>query len=552
MHNLRLRRIVSYEAAAAAVRVSEAPLGTSVGLHRMKKVPVFISYHGTDILIARELKSSLERLSADFEVFLDRDSIAPSAEFEEEIASQIKRSEWFLIVCTGFPRADADMMWSFFEAGQFRATLTGNLVKEVNKRIVCVFDREPPAILEKFQGVKVVGEQLSGALIDTTTIAAKDNIQFDDSSIFNLFVRMLGNAPNAPLRDTKDRIVREIMREESLKLIKLFAAAGIGAKVDERSLQPRISFDLLPNEMLTAETPVRGYDGSLQSLFGIDSEMTTWGQLISMSNGGRTGKPLWVSDVEDASTAIMRKTIPDSLSNKCVLRNAVYRVYVSRYEVFKNEKRSIFVVFLPATNRNFDLSRSTSTLLSSLILSVRFREQLIPMARQLAGRDIAALSEAAHTFYRTLSAIEIEALQFGLTISDAVPGDDAPLTMVFSDKEKKAVIRNSIDTWSQDRKEIERMFIEVPFDSVSRADVRRCSDSLRAILKRVEPRNREFIELISEELMSHVKNRAERVPRKDVSKTRSAKTNIGRNVTKAKRTAKARAARPTKKSIRKR
>ena len=178
-------------------------------------VPIFISYHGSDLEIAKELSTSLKKLSEEFTVFLDKYSIAPGERFEPKIADEIKKAEWFLIVCTGFPRRDADMMWSFFEAGQFRATLREPLASEANKRIVCVFDNEPPSILSMFQGVKVCGKQRSGAKIDLSAPLPKNNSQLDNSAIYDLLERMLKNKPEAALRDVTDLSTKEMLREDN-------------------------------------------------------------------------------------------------------------------------------------------------------------------------------------------------------------------------------------------------------------------------------------------------------------------------------------------------
>jgi len=242
-------------------------------------VPVFISYHGTDFAIARELRTSLLRLSDDFDVFLDRDTIARGAEYKRVIAAKIKEAEWFVIVCTGFPRRDADMMWSFYEAGQFQATLRDSLANEANKRIVCVFDSEPPSILSEFQGVQVSEKQRSGQPIDMS-LRPGQNIQLDDSAIYNFLEQMITNSPDQPLRAVGTTSAREMLREESHKLITQFLAAGSHVIVEEKSLQPRISFELLADTKLSPQTAVKSYDASLRQLFGIESEETTWADIV--------------------------------------------------------------------------------------------------------------------------------------------------------------------------------------------------------------------------------------------------------------------------------
>lgn len=401
------------------------------------QVPVFISYHGTDIAIAKELSTSLKKLSDTFDVFLDKYSIGPGEDYEVRIAEEIKRAEWFLIVCTGFPRRDADMMWSFFEAGQFRATLKKSLVPEANKRIVCIFDDEPPSILSMFQGVKVCGKQRTGSNIDMSTTLAKDNIQLDDSAIFSLLERMLKNSPETPLRDVNTSSTKEMLREESHKLIKLFELARPQDLIDEKSLQPKISFELAPGGRITPDTLVKGYDKSLRDLFSIETDETTWGRVCGICSTANGGKPAWLSDIEAAAADIMLDNTPANVGNKCILEGKIYQVIVARYEIYKDGRRIIYVVFLQVTSQPFDLTRRSSTLLSSLILSIRFREQLIPMRKVLKKEKPASLAALLQSFYRLLVAIEMEARQFGLVVDSAIPDEEAPLAAVFTDKKKR-------------------------------------------------------------------------------------------------------------------
>ena len=276
---------------------------------------------------------------------MDKYSIGPGEDYEVRIAEEIKRAEWFLVVCTGFPRRDADMMWSFFEAGQFRATLKKSLVPEANKRIVCIFDDEPPSILSMFQGVKVCGKQRTGSNIDMSTTLAKDNIQLDDFAIFSLLERMLKNSPETPLRDVNTSSTKEMFREESHKLIKLFELARPQDLIDEKSLQPKISFELAPGGRITPDTLVKGYDKSLRDLFSIETDETTWGRVCGICSTANGGKPAWLSDIEAAAADIMLDNTPANVGNKCILEGKIYRVIVARYEIYKDGRRIIVCGF---------------------------------------------------------------------------------------------------------------------------------------------------------------------------------------------------------------
>jgi TIR domain len=468
-------------------------------------VPVFISYHGTDVEIARALRTSLLRLSGAFDVFLDRDSIAQGANYEQLIRDKIRDAEWFVIVCTGLPRR-SDMEWSYFEAGQFRATLKDTLAAEADKRMVCIFDDEPPSILSKFQGVQVSTKQRGGKTIDML-LRAGENIQLDDSAIFNLLEQMIRNAPGQPLRDLTAASTREMLREESHKLITLFLAAGGGTLVKETSLQPRISFELPAGASLSPQTVVRGYEGSLNLLFGILSkseeiEETTWADVIKSCCTANGGKPAWLSDIEVAAAEIMEDRAPPNSANKCLLENVIYRVITARYQVYKDHRRVIYIVFLPESRQPFDLTRRSSTLLSSMILSIRFREQLIPMAKPLGAQPSA---EMLQNFYRLLLAIEMEALQFGLVIESKIPDEESPLAAAFTNNRDRNIIRDRINEWVPDRSMIEKIFVDEPLDLKVPGDVAKGAAVIAGILEKIAHVNASFIEMIAEELLAQIK-----------------------------------------------
>ena len=297
----------------------------------MDKVPVFISYHGADYTLAKQIKTSLKRLSDDFDVFLDRESNQLGGDYEEKIAKEIARAEWFLIVCTGLPRRDADMLESFYEAGQFRATLPQRLTgEEADKRIVTLFDTAPPAMLARFQGVRVDGHQLNRSSINMDDPPANENTQFDNTAIFRLLKDMLDNKGGTPLRDTNSDDINGLIREESKKIITSFENST-SVYLRETTLQPRIAYELQLGGSLTDDTEVRGFDGSLRNLFSIDPETTTWRSIVSICSRKNGSKPVWLSAVEASAKVIGAGEVPDLLSQKCFLKGVVYRVFTSRF-----------------------------------------------------------------------------------------------------------------------------------------------------------------------------------------------------------------------------
>ena len=217
-----------------------------------------------------------------------------------------------------------------------------------------------------------------------------------------------------------------------------------------------------------------------------------------------------------AAADILADRTPANHGNKCILENVIYRVIVARYEVYKDSRRAIYVVFLPVSTQPFDLTKSSSTLLSSLILSMRFREQIIPMATVLkeAKNSPERLGGLLQEFYRLLVAVEMEARQFGLALDSDIPGDEAPLTMVVKNRQRRRIIQTSIDDWAADRLRIEGMFVARPINFHSGEQAQQCAQQIVDILEGINDINATFIELITTELLARIRERDRGLPLK--------------------------------------
>jgi TIR domain len=465
-------------------------------------VPVFISYHGPDYDIAQEIANSLEALTKKskkrFDVFVDKISIAPGDDFRSVIRDALASAHWFLIVCTGFPRPDADMAWSFFEAGQFSATLPPELTKEANRRMVCLYDNEIPSILAPLQGVKVSTRQKSSAKIDLTMPSIRTNSQYDETYIYTLFSDMLNNAPLSAIRDVGEESVKEDIREQCHKIINLFESSGKSYPIDDRPLQPRIWYELALGGSINNDTKVYGDNDSLNTLFSISTEETTWGAILNLIMKPGEPKPLWARDVEIAALSLAKDIIPETSTTKGILKSHVYSVFTARYQVFKDKRKCVYVVFLESAARPFDLKRASGTLLSALILGVRFRERLIPMYQKFVPDN--NFEEVLLSFYRELQAVEIEALQYGLNADVSNP-DDYPILTVIRDASRRETVEKGLKQWSKDRAEITKMFVsceELPKNaSVFGA-------RLSKILEETAPLNSDFIQVMTEELKDQI------------------------------------------------
>ena len=390
------------------------------------------------------------------------------------------------------------MAWSFFEAGQFSATLPGALAKEAGRRMVCLYDKEIPSILAPLQGVKVTTTQKSGAKIDMDMPAIRTNSQYDETYIYSLFEDMLNNKPLGPIRDVSENSVKEDIREQCHKIISLFEASG-GYPVDDRPLQPRIWYELALGGNMNNETKIHGDNDSLNTLFSIATKETTWGAILNLSAKAGEPKPLWAQDVESAALSLASDINPKTSTSKSVLKGRVYCVFTPRYQVFKDRRKCVYVGFLESVPRPFDLNRASGLLLSALILGVRFRERLIPMHKQFEEAD-ANFEDILISFYRELQAVEIEALQYGLN-SDVSNPDDYPILTIIREPSRRENVEKGIKQWSKDRKEITSMFMS---SAELSKNARVYGDKLSKILQETAPINSAFIQVMSEELEDQI------------------------------------------------
>jgi hypothetical protein len=217
---------------------------------------------------------------------------------------------------------------------------------------------------------------------------------------------MLNNKPLTPIRDVLEDSVKEDIREQCHKIINLFESSGVSYPIDDRPLQPRIWYELGVGGSVNSETKISGDNDSLNTLFSISTNETTWGVILNLIMKVGEPKPLWAHDVESAALSLASDIIPETSPSKCVLKGRVYSVFTARYEVFKDKRKCVYVVFVESAARPFDLRRASGILLSALILGVRFRERLIPMSK-LFEAD-ANFEEILIRFYRELQAVEIE------------------------------------------------------------------------------------------------------------------------------------------------
>ena len=210
-----------------------------------------------------------------------------------------------------------------------------------------------------------------------------------------------------------------------------------------------------PSQGLTPDTEIDGGEGTtnLATIFGITGRYTTWKHIKGNALSIYKMEPVWISDLEEAALKLASNNVPIQPITLCLAKDGNFYVpIVARYELFRSGKKRCYVAFIPSQSRNFGSTMRSSILLTGLIVSVRFRQRVLPIVAELkaiqsgdaaANRQMDVLCK----LLRELVAIENEAVEFGLpAVRDE--HDEPPLLDAFRDEPKKEELRREILDWA--------------------------------------------------------------------------------------------------------
>jgi len=132
-----------------------------------------------------------------------------------------------------------------------------------------------------------------------------------------------------------------------------------------------------------------------------------------------------------------------------------------------------------------EVKQRTSILLSALILSIRFRQKILPLVETIRSAPLGKKLDALVNVERERHQVETEAQVFGLFI----PGhedDESPLMQVVRDGEGKAFMEENIKSWTAGRKAISTSIsrLRFPGRDGSRADA--TSEAERVTVEELE------------------------------------------------------------------
>jgi hypothetical protein len=500
--------------------IAPQPLVSPVAAN--SKVGVFVSYNHSESNIADALVETLTSLSSELAVFIDHATLEGGDDYEAKISSSIHSSQWFVIICSGGGKPDKDMNWCFFEAGQFRAKLEAtDDVKEIRNRMCYLYDGDRPSQLSRYQGSCVSPMDRAKNPLNFTG-DTDDSGNYENTELFDFLALILNKSKDAPLRNLQDPTVRKLMRTGVRKITLAFWQNRIDDIVAEEVFQPRISFRIPPPSGaaptgLSAETNVTGEYRALQDIFSIAGADAPWHDL-KVKSVRRTDSPmfpLWVNDLEAAALDVARGDVPRQTDFLCFGNDEkYYRPIVARYEKFRSGAKKCYVAFIPSRDRRFNLNYKTSLLLSALILSVRFRQRVLPLVDDLKKLEQAQALEVKKTellqrIQNEIVMVEAEALEFGLN-PPKDEHDEPPLLASFRDGPSKEFLRGQIVIWSTTRMRI--------FDTIAGArnpanKATNWSDAVEAVIAGFESMaeiNGAFIDMLCTELLYAEKIERER------------------------------------------
>jgi hypothetical protein len=472
-------------------------------------VGVFISYNHADFRVANALKQCLNALSGDLSVFIDHAGLIAGDEYEPTLARNIAASQWFLLICSGPQRPERDMGWCLVEAGQFRAKLLNEKQENLlRSRLITVHDDERPRQVAQYQSVKISTVDKASRPLDLKQ-GSEDLSNFEFTDAFELFRNIIEHSGERPLRDLRDTDTRDLLRDQARRLIRAFWEAQSGVRLPEVVLQRRISFHLPPlgdrdTAILSDDVAVTGYDSSLTDIFGIAGTTTTWGNIRLRVKEGDGTDPLWVTDVYEAARDVSRDYVPEQPDGLClsVADGKFYRVLFARYEPYRNGARTCYILFVPSRPRQFELQKRSSILLSALILSIRFRQRILPFIETIQSAPRSKTIETLFTLERVLHQVETEAVEFGLRM--AADEDEAPLMQVVRPGDGKRFMEDSVKSWTAERAALAAAISAVrnagSDTSRSEAAVQAASVACEA-LNSVRLVNGKFIQVLTEELL---------------------------------------------------
>ena len=171
--------------------------------------------------------------------------------------------------------------------------------------------------------------------------------------------------------------------------------------------------------------------------------------------------PLWINDLEAAARDVAFGKVPQQTDFLCLGNDdKFYRPIIARNVNFRSGAKRCYVAFIPSRDRRFNVSFRTSLLLSALILSIRFRQRVLPLVADIEKAQNLPEEKKAELLPRLLPKlqqeivlIEAEAEEFGMS-TPRNEHDDPVILNGFRDGPDKELLSRQIKEWTTTRMSI--------------------------------------------------------------------------------------------------
>jgi hypothetical protein len=469
---------------------------------------VFISYRQEEAHVAKTLRTILMKLyRTKVKIFLADEAIRAGLEYRKQIYDGIADSNWFVLLYTD---PEGDWQWPITEAARFEA------VQDVRRRNnqtdhsrrLCVLHATPdqPKPLRDFQSYQ--------AELPPADRSADDQLAFyKEQSKIGVFFKELESFVKKIERDDIPTEREETLANAARELCEAFEAARSNRVLGRIGYAAR-AYLVLDHEAIGSPQAINHgrivLDERARMIFGIERKFEnqganprqrggsalSWSEFVTLAGDRARGsaRPLWVEQIEYAVEQVMHRRSPTpvtALIYSTQMREYFRPVLVSQ-EALVGGMRRIHLLFVEHMQIDFKSHSTLGILMSALILSSRFRFELIgERQRQLAlAKSLAAVQSSSAAMQSQLLAIEREGAAHGLM-------DEETLLACF-DGRGRDILERSYAGWGPMRPRLFELFQKIS-DATTFEEACTARSSIQSILlDHLKPMNAEFLEICVE------------------------------------------------------
>ena len=426
------------------------------------KIRVFFSYKQQDEETAKSVVKELRLYAAGklkIVFAAEFGEKIPGAKWNKMIREGIKKAHWFILL---LPDPSVDWDWCLFETGMFRAKMVSDKVN----RLICIHHPRQTALppqIEEFQAVKAVPRSVEAMLkkiyINNDPIPGMDPISRDISETIPKIAKKIAKAVSPPIQQLKPTYLQR----------------RVWIKVkDPESLTKPVEME---------EAAVVDINTKALDIFGIESNVKTWGKLISrMATNGQDIR--WLRELCDSIRNAAKGFSPDPIQAtfKGLYGGKMWRpVLQTVYKTSEGSIDSFVILFIEESGsgpRNH-IAEPVQALMTTLKFAYRFRWEIIERFKERITEDEVV------EFQEILEQMDEEAKSRGIM-------DPEALCQNFDAASAKE-IKEMFQKWNSARNEKRT-------GELDRAIQEKDVQSIERIITDMAPMNQRFIKLASERL----------------------------------------------------